>query len=727
MDFVGKFITAMVNGGIIPKSTFDIVPSDRFRRIACEADRHGKKSISYWLKIETDFSYGYAKDFKSGAEISFNSATNDQNMTRADVSRIKAILRARQAEQDIRIAERHEKIAHRAKYKWSISKQGGSTPYLEKKGFKALHGARIYGDGNLFIPLYEMQKDGGHDLVSWQIIRRDGKKDFPFGGKKHGCYHILGQINPTEPIIVCEGWATGVSIKEATNMAVVVAMDAGNLLPVSKAFRAYYKATPIIIAADNDESGTGQKYANKCQKSVTNISVVMPPMAGHDFNDLKPDDIKKAFGIEAEGGGNQSLDSDSQSQAPANVPTIPEWESNLILDGKGRLVSSSLQNAILYMLYHRDFLGCFAYDEFKQDVVLLKCPPWEDDTRFKVENISDIHITQAAATLERYGLSCAIDKTAKAIDVVAHENKFHSAKEYFSKLEWDGKERLKTLAQDLFDCCEESEGYLSFVFKKWFTAAVKRVMEPGCKFDHVLILESQRQGTYKSDFLKTIATFNGERYHTDSISLNDISNKDTILKMQGNLIIELAELSGFSKKDDNAIKNWITQTRDEVRIPFARKTVVYPRQFVFAATTNNYEYLKDPTGNRRYWPVTVERAIDIETLEDIKGQLWAEAVSHYKSGLYIGPTVDENNLAEKERQKRLQSDAWEDVVLSKIKELNMSEFRTSDVIDRMGFKIKEKDENTVRRVNGILKQNGYKNEPIWDHNLKKSVRVWTKE
>ncbi len=716
-NFVSKFVTAIVNAGIIPKNIGHIRAADRFVRIASDTDKGGKRSISYWLKVEGDFSYGYAKCFKTGSELRFNSAIDDPNMTRADLARVKALLRARKAEEDIRIAERYAKIATRAVHKWALCSPTGLTPYLSTKGVELLS-ARIYGERTLFIPIYE--DFASPALISWQTIEADGIKKFPFGGKKG--WHVIGQIDPTKPIVICEGWATGASIHMATGLAVVVAFDAGNLLPVSRAVRKHYHNTPIVIAADNDESGTGQKAAAKCQQSVSNVSIVMPKEIGHDFNDLEPSAISIAFGIQ-EGGGDSPI---GDSQSSGVIPAAASWQNNIITDAKGRMVATSLQNSILYLLYHNDFIGVFAYDEFKQDTILLRCPPWEEDAKFKVESVSDIIITKTAATLERYGLSCTIDKAAKAIDVVAWENRFHSAREYLSALVWDGTPRLETFCQDYFGTKEEAPEYCAFVFKKWLTACVKRVMEPGCKFDHVLILESQKQGLYKSSFLKSLATFNGETYHTDSVNIDAMDDKDTTMMMQGNLIVELAELSGNSKKEDGQIKNWMTQTQDELRIPFSRKIVKYKRQFVFAATTNDYDYLRDPSGHRRFWPVTIEKPIDVDEIEAIKGQLWAEAVHWYKSKLYIGPTPEENELANIERAKRLQTDAWEYIVMGIVKKLGLDEFRTTDILERMDLKTTDKNDRTMRRISSILKSNGYNNDPQWDRSLGKSVRVWSK-
>lgn len=722
MDFIADFINFAVKNGIMPKKTTDFTPSITFKRIQQATDKGSKRSISYWLRLEHDFAYGYIKCHKTQIDAVYRSYNKDPNLTRSDLARIKALLKERQAQQDRLEAERHAKIAARAKIKAAQSSLSGETPYLTAKGIPLLSG-RIYGTNQLLIPMYYGHPSSA-ELVSWQTIYPDGLKRFPFGGKKKGCWHLIGQIDPTKPIIICEGFATGASIHIHTpsSPAVVVAFDAGNLLHVAKAFRTYYPATPIIIAGDNDKSQTGQRAALDVQKKVTNATANICPKEGCDFNDLEPEQIKACFGIQEGGGAPHPPSSNGLQPVQASAPA--DWMSNLLLDQKNRLIANSTQNAILYLLNHHDFHGVFAYDEFKQTVILKQCPPWEYDHKFTPSELTDIHITQASSSLERYGIACGIDKTSKCIDVVADANKFHSARQYFNSLEWDNIPRLETFCVDHFGTTEEDSAYLAFAFKKWMTAAVNRIMQPGCKFDHVLILESQEQGLYKSQFLKALATFGGECYHTDSVSISELDNKDTILKMQGNIVVELAELSGFSKKEDNQIKNWLTQTRDEVRIPFARKTVTYPRQFVFAATTNNYDYLRDPTGNRRYWPVTVQKAIDIDAIHEISEQLWAEAVHHYNSGLYIGPTPDENKLAEFERGKRLQTDAWEDIILTAIKNIGLDEFRISDILSKMDLKTTDKNERTVRRVSSVLKANGYVNIPRWDSNLKKMARVW---
>lgn len=719
-DFVTRFITALVNGGIIPKKTNEIRETDRFRRLAAESDKGGKRSISYWLKIEHDFAYGYARDFKTGVDVRFKSYNDDPNLSRNDMTRIKKLLKARQAEEEVRIADRQAKIALRAAARWSECAVNTPTPYTEIKRVEPLS-ARAYGR-TLIVPMYDNMEGG---IVNYQSIEADGKKRFPFGGKKQGCWHVIGQIDPTRPIVICEGWATGASIHMATGSAVVVGFDKDNMLPVAKWMRGHYTNTPIVIAGDNDISGAGQVAAEKIRKTVSGVQVVLPPEPGADFNDLPHDEILKLMASAI----SPSPDGLNAPEKSNSVQTVRgNWESNLTVDAKGRMVSSSLKNAAIYLSHHEDWKDIFKYDEFKNSIMVVRQPPWDDKEQFKAATLSDVIIIDTAITLESYGIMLGRDKVAQAIESVANQNKFHSARVYFNALEWDGTPRLETMFIDHFGCTQEAPEYLSFVGKKWMTAAIKRIMQPGCKFDHVLILESSLQGVSKSSALKCLVTFGedeSETYHTDAVSISDIQNPHTALKLQGSMIVELAELKGFSKQDDEGIKNWITQQFDEIKLPYDRFTSRYKRQFVFAATTNKHDYLKDPTGNRRYWPITVERVIDLDYLASEREQLWAEAVHYWKQGLYIGPTPEENELAEVERNKRLSQDPWEDKILE-IAAVMPEKFKVSNILDMMPeLRLTDKNEATARKIAGILQMNGFKNKVCW--NGAKSERMWLKK
>lgn len=719
-DFITRFATKLVNGGIRPKRISDIKETQRFKRIASQDDKGSKASISYWLRVDYDFAFGYARDFKTGIEVRFSSHNDDPNLSRADITRIKKLQKIRQAEEELQIADRHAKIANRAKHVWSMCERDKPTPYTISRAVDVLS-ARTLG-ATLIVPMFD---DIEGDIINWQRVEPDGRKRFPFGGKKQGCWHIIGQIDPTKPIIICEGWATGASIHMALGCAVVVGFDKDNMLPVAKRMREYYSGTDIIIAGDNDENGAGQAAAEKIRKTVSAVTVVLPPKTGTDFNNLPHDEIKQLIASAI----SPPLDGLSPEKK-LDVQTVEgHWENMLSVDGKGRMLPMSIKNAAIYLTHHHDWKDIFKYDVFKREIMLMRQPPWED-REFKAKRLTDIDIVDTAITMEGYGLVLSKDRIAQAIESVADKNSFNSAQEYFKKLEWDGVCRLETMFSDHFGSTQEHPDYLAFVATKWMTAAIKRIMQPGCKFDHVLILESESQGFYKSGAFKTLATFGDEEesYYTDAISISEIKNPHTILKLQGVMIAELAELEGFAKTSDEMAKNWITQTEDVIKLVYDKYVTKYPRQFIFGATTNKKEYLKDSTGNRRYWPVTVEKIIDLEKLAAERDLLWAEAVWNWKQGLYIGPTPAEEALANIEREKRLNHDPLESQVMNFIQSIKTDDgIKASDIMDRMNLHVRDRTVTLEDRIKFVLKTNGFVNKSKWNRDNHRNERVWVRE
>ena len=402
------------------------------------------------------------------------------------------------------------------------------------------------------------------------------------------------------------------------------------------------------------------------------------------------------------------------------------WRAYLKVNEKGEIIRGSLQNIIVVLTYHHLLKDVFRLNDFQKEIFIAACPPWEDQEEFYIRRLDDNDITNAAAWIENEGLSPDRNKVFSAIAVVAENNKFHPAREYFSQLVWDNTPRLEKWLSFYLGAEDDEPEYLAFIGKKWLTAAVKRVYEPGCKFDHVLVMEGT-QGRGKSTALEYMATFghgHTETYFTDNIKISDIQNKDTILLLQGSILVELAELAGFNKKDDEEIKGWITLKQDRCRKPYERTITVFKRQFVLSATTNNYDYLKDPTGNRRYWPFK-SSALDLEAIKRDREQLWAEAVHLYKSGLYIRPTEEEMELALVAQDKRRSVDTWEDDVLKAANDLGPKKyegFKVRDIYRNLGVPLREQDFKSTRRITTILQINGYENSVARIDG--KSMRVW---
>lgn len=771
-DHLQNFIAHMRSVGCGPARESDVKEAWG-RYIDREGDKRGTKKISYGIKIEGNFASGYVRDQKMGETFKWSSGSSKEWS-----SEEKAAWKKRRAdaerEAEEALASRYMVMAKRAAEIWGGASKADKHPYLTKKGlsgigakyasevtFETEDGTKRQYKNVLLVPLY---KDGA--VVNLQFIFQDGTKIPMDGAEITGCYGSVNKSRDMSVIYIAEGYATAHSVWDATEQPCIYAWNAGNLKAVAAVIRKKYPDAKIIIAADNDQwtevrgkpFNVGVEKAKQAAVSVGGF-VIAPDFPaddeqrGTDWNDFLlrygKDEARiklQAAGVNAELGAGTPLDAaHTDEQSPPSYlmdgPPIEayeyyssvevaqagnDWKHLLIANDEGKLKPSSVKNAMLILHHHEDYHGIFRYNRFCHQIMVMRCPKWEDASKFKAHRLEDVDITQAAASLESFGLSPDTARVHKAIEVVANLNTFHPAQEYFDGLQWDGIGRLDKWLSYYMGAEDDDPAYLAFAGKKWLTAAVKRTYQPGCKFDHVLVMEG-KQGRGKSTALKVLATFGEieESYFTDAITIADLQNKDTIQKLQGSIIVELAELAGFNKKEDEEIKRWITIQHDDCRLPYARTTTRFNRQFVLAATTNSYDYLKDPTGNRRYWPVKTG-TIDLEALKKDRAQLWAEAVHYYKTGLYIGPSDEEMVMAAVAQHKRMAVDAWEQDVLRVINDnlLGRVGFKTEDVMAEMGMALRDRDWRAQRRVAGILQANGYENEIKWYEG--KSQRLWVK-
>lgn len=268
----------------------------------------------------------------------------------------------------------------------------------------------------------------------------------------------------------------------------------------------------------------------------------------------------------------------------------------------------------------------FLLNEFADEEIYGCSTPWGGK---QGHGITDRDLVGIKIWLARkFKFEVAVEKVNEVVQHIAVKNKFHPVRDYLDALEWDGVLRLDTWLRDYMGS-KTPEPYLSSVSRKVLCALVARVYEPGCKYDQVLILEGA-QGVGKSSAIRILT----DPWYTDA-HIN-IEDKDAVLNIRSTWGVELGELSGMRKADANRLKEFISQQTDKIRVPYGRRTEKFPRQCVFIGTTNTQEYLKDTTGNRRFWPVVVGKC-DFINLKKDRDQLFAEARFAYELGekLYL--------------------------------------------------------------------------------------------
>lgn len=286
---------------------------------------------------------------------------------------------------------------------------------------------------------------------------------------------------------------------------------------------------------------------------------------------------------------------------------------------------SDVFNCLIVLKYDPALKGKIRLDEFAHRLVVTDDLPWrgKDETPYWTDT-DDACLRNYFATKYLIKGKGIIDD---ALQEVTQANKFHPVREYLTGLTWDGECRVDTLFIDYIGA--EDTDYIRAVTRKWMCGAVARVMVPGIKFDTAIVLYGA-QGLGKSLILERL----GRKWFNNS--LVDIKTKDALEQIQGSWINELAELAPTYKNDNEIVKAFISRTSDRFRSPYGRRTEEYPRQCVFAGSTNNLMFLKDRTGNRRFWPITGDKdrktknAWDI-TQDDID-QLWAEAYYYWSNG-----------------------------------------------------------------------------------------------
>ena len=365
--------------------------------------------------------------------------------------------------------------------------------------------------------------------------------------------------------------------------------------------------------------------------------------------------------------------------AETEEETEIEWD----LDSKGNKTNTTV-NFINAFKSDPLLNKLLAYDLFR-DVVVYTRTPYFDKTKVKGDVLDDTGVAVIKCRIERLHRLYAKDRLNDVIEVLALENSFHPIKDYLNEREWDFIPRIDTFMHDYMGA--EQNIYTAEAFRKMLVAAVARIFEPGTKFDTAFIMVSE-QGVGKSTLIQKLA--NG--WFNDS--LVSMEGTKAYEALQKSWLVELAELSALRKTDIETMKNFISKTEDTYRAAYAMRVKTHRRQCVFFGSTNNDDFLKDPTGSRRFFPVPVRRvpASDVflnpkrkEEFQKIVDQLWAEAVELYKAGesLILSPEAEE--IANGKREEFTEKDPQEGLVFEYVNRKFPANWNDMYFADRLDF------------------------------------------
>lgn len=349
----------------------------------------------------------------------------------------------------------------------------------------------------------------------------------------------------------------------------------------------------------------------------------------------------------------------NSANAEREEDTQPSWRKYLLKKNSGEIVAC-LANVVDILENDERWQGVIAYDEFGQRVVKLKPPPYWN----KKGDIGEWDAQDDARTAmwitKLYRFSPSASMVAEAVEVMARNNVVNPPKEWLESLQWDGVNRVDTWMLDFMGV--KASEYSRRVARWFFMGMVKRVFEPGCKFDYCLVLEGP-QGRKKSSALAAIG---GDWYGDTDL---DLHSKDSLSALRGKMLYEFSELGSVAKAEATKQKSFLSRQVDEYRPVYGRREIRAPRQLVFTGTTNEWEWNKDPTGGRRFWPVTVEEEIDVEGLKAARDKLFAEAVEMVRQGLRYWPTSKEQaEIFDREQLKRSIQESFVDALYDKVNE-----------------------------------------------------------
>jgi predicted P-loop ATPase len=511
---------------------------------------------------------------------------------------------------------------------------------------------------------------------------------------------IIHHADKNQPLFIAEGEKDVEGLAALRIPATCNSGGAGNWpSEISK----WFKDHEVIILPDNDDAGLihARDVAQKLNGIAKRIRILELPGLPHKG------DISDWFDA---GGTSEELYKLAEQALDWEDfdfgDIAPHWEMD-----HDHIIGNSQANMRTAITHLEVTLS---YNEFSERLLI------QGPEGLPLRRLSDAEVNSLYLEIdEKYKFRPTIEFFRTVVENEARHKNFHPVLDYLGGLQWDGKPRIDTW---LIDCAGADDNpYVRAVSRRMLIAAVRRVRQPGVKFDEMVVLINRTQGVNKSTALAVLA--GDDEWFSADLPLN-ARTKEVIEQTVGKWIIEASELKGMHDRQHEHLKAFLSRQVDRARAAYGRLTTDRPRQFIIIGTTNEEQFLRDVTGNRRFWPIEIKE-FDIEALRRDRDQLWAEGayLEARDETIRLPPTLW--GLAAIEQNRRMvEPDPWVEILCDKLTDRNgdpmTGKIKSEDVRQIIGLPTERRTQRDNIRVGQSMRLNG------WEYKQRRFVgkRCW---
>ncbi|MFC2423645.1 MAG: VapE domain-containing protein [Fusobacterium polymorphum] len=396
------------------------------------------------------------------------------------------------------------------------------------------------------------------------------------------------------------------------------------------------------------------------------------------------------------------------------------WKDNIQYSADGMKALSTLSNIILILRNDKELKFKIFKDIFSSRILVRDGVPWDKKFETPDRIWTDTDDAGLRWYLEsNYGIT-STNKIIDGVNLIAEENAENKVATRLQSTQWDGEKRIETLFIDYLGC--EDNVYTREVSEKSLVAAVRRAIYGGVKWDNMPILIGP-QGVGKSTFLKIL----GMDWYNDS--LVNVEGKDACELIQGSWILEMGELSSLRKSELNLVKNFLSRTDDIFRASYGRRAQKYPRRCAFFGTANDTNFLRDETGNRRFWPIDCfifkpNKSI-FNDLKDELDQIWAEACELAKNEFYsLVLSKEAEKIAKEEQEAHSEDNVFKGIILDYLDKKIPKNWNSLDAFAKRTFLDEYEEQGLLH--DDLIQRDKICAAEIWEEALKNSIRFMKK-